>query len=155
MDSIKQDLKVVEEEEDQYEKDMKLQVEKRVKQCLKLWTHTFFDKNILISFNLTFQPVKKTKSVDEDVVVATSMILMMAGYDTTATLLSYTSYALSKNPEVQTKLQEEVDEAFAGAEDEFPDYSVIQVHSKCRNRSKLLPPQNDYCINFHCSLTTW
>ena len=27
MDSIKQDLKVVEEEEDQYEKDMKLQVE--------------------------------------------------------------------------------------------------------------------------------
>ena len=26
MDSIKQDLKVVEEEEDQYEKDMKLQV---------------------------------------------------------------------------------------------------------------------------------
>ena len=83
--------------------------------------------------------MKKTKSVDEDVVVATSMILMMAGYDTTATLLSYTSYALSKNPEVQTKLQEEVDEAFAGAEDEFPDYSVIQVHFKCRNRSKLLP----------------
>ena len=78
--------------------------------------------------------------MDEDVVVATSMILMMAGYDTTATLLSYTSYALSKNPEVQTKLQEEVDEAFAGAEEEFPDYSVIQVHSKCRNRSKLLPP---------------
>ena len=70
--------------------------------------------------------MKKTKSVDEDVVVATSMILMMAGYDTTATLLSYTCYALSKNPEVQTKLQEEVDEAFAGAEDEFPDYSVIQ-----------------------------
>ena len=29
MDSIKQDLKVVEEEEDQYEKDMKLQVGKR------------------------------------------------------------------------------------------------------------------------------
>ena len=28
MDSIEQDLKVVEEEEDQYEKDMKLQVEK-------------------------------------------------------------------------------------------------------------------------------
>ena len=40
MDSIKQDLKVVEEEEDQYEKDMKLQVEKREKQCLKL-TLTF------------------------------------------------------------------------------------------------------------------
>ena len=34
MDSIKQDLKEVEEEEDQYEKDMKLQVGKRVKQCV-------------------------------------------------------------------------------------------------------------------------
>ena len=43
MDSIKQDLKVVEEEEDQYEKDMKLQVEKREKQCFKFWTLTFFD----------------------------------------------------------------------------------------------------------------
>ena len=44
MDSIKQDLKVVEEEEDQYEKDMKLQVEKRVKQCLKFWTLAFLTK---------------------------------------------------------------------------------------------------------------
>merc|ERR1719462_790897 len=99
MDSIKQDLKAEEEEkqEEQYEKDMKLQLE------------------------------KKNKSVDEDVLVATAMIFMMAGYDTTATLLSYGSYALAKNPEVQTKLQEEVDEAFADADGEFPDYSAIQA----------------------------
>ena len=54
---------------------------------------------------------KKNKSVDEDVVVATAMVFIMAGYDTTATLLSYGSYALAKNPEVQKRLQEEVDEA--------------------------------------------
>ena len=65
--------------------------------------------------------------MDEDVLVATAMIFMMAGYDTTATLLSYGSYALAKNPEVQTKLQEEVDEAFAEADGEFPDYSAIQA----------------------------
>ena len=67
--------------------------------------------------------------MDEDVLVATAMIFMMAGYDTTATLLSYGSYALAKNPEAQTRLQEEVDEAFADAEEgeEFPDYSVIQA----------------------------
>ena len=64
--------------------------------------------------------------MDEDVLVATAIIFMMAGYDTTATLLSYGSYALAKNPEAQTRLQEEVDEAFAEAEGEFPDYSVIQ-----------------------------
>ena len=101
--------------------------------------------------------MKKTKSVDEDVVVATSMILMMAGYDTTATLLSYTSYALSKNPEVQTKLQEEVDEAFAGAEDEFPDYSVIQglpyldmvVHETLRMYSPVPLNNREATVDYH------
>jgi len=101
MDSIKQDIKLEEDEkqEEQYEKDMKLEVD------------------------------KKSKSMDEDVLVATAMIFMMAGYDTTATLLSYGSYALAKNPEAQTRLQEEVDEAFADADggEEFPDYSVIQA----------------------------
>ena len=69
---------------------------------------------------------KKNKSVDEDVVVATAMVFIMAGYDTTATLLSYGSYALAKNPEVQKRLQEEVDEAFAEAEGDFPEYSAVQ-----------------------------
>ena len=64
--------------------------------------------------------------MDEDVVVATAMVFIMAGYDTTATLLSYGSYALAKNPEVQKRLQEEVDEAFAEAEGDFPEYSAVQ-----------------------------
>ena len=64
--------------------------------------------------------------MDEDVVVATAMVFIMAGYDTTATLLSYGSYALAKNPEVQKRLQEEVDEAFADAEGDFPEYSAVQ-----------------------------
>ena len=116
MDSVKQDFKIEEEEkqEEQYEKDMKLQVAAKQMQIK------------ILSFTLKLQVDKKSKSMDEDVLVATAIIFMMAGYDTTATLLSYGSYALAKNPEAQTRLQEEVDEAFAEAEGEFPDYSVIQ-----------------------------
>jgi len=70
--------------------------------------------------------VDNNKAIDEDMVVATAMVFMMAGYDTTATTLSYASYRLSKHPEQQEKLQEEVDQAFADADGQFPDYSTIQ-----------------------------
>ena len=58
---------------------------------------------------------------------ANAMVLLIAGYDTTATTLSYLSYALSKNPSVQEKLQEEVDQAFADREEAFLNYSFIQA----------------------------
>ena len=132
MDSIKQDIKAEEEEkqEEQYEKDMKLQVATKKRAHIIVFPPHFpLFYRIVSTIKLIFklQLEKKSKSVDEDVLVATAMIFMMAGYDTTATLLSYGSYALAKNPEVQTKLQEEVDEAFADADGEFPDYSTIQA----------------------------
>ena len=59
-------------------------------------------------------------------VVATSFVLLVAGYDTTGMTLAYLAYELSINPDVQEKLQEEVDQAFEEAGGEFPDYNVIQ-----------------------------
>jgi len=100
MDCIKEESKCDEQEdedaENQYENDMKL-------------THT-----------------KKKKQLDELVIVATAMILLVAGYDTTGMLLSYLAYETSKNPEIQEKLQEEVDQAFEDANGKFPDYNTIQ-----------------------------
>jgi len=99
LDCIKDESPVEEKEEviDQYENDMKL-------------THT-----------------KKSKhQVDELSIVATALVLLVAGYDTTGMTLSYLAYAMSKNPEVQKKLQEEVDQAFEESGGEIPDYSVIQ-----------------------------
>ena len=66
------------------------------------------------------------KTLDEDTLVATAMVFMIAGYDTTATTLSFASYLLSKHPEEQARLQDEIDQAFADADGEFPDYSTIQ-----------------------------
>ena len=70
--------------------------------------------------------VDNKKTLDEDTLVATAMIFMIAGYDTTATTLSFASYVLSKHPVEQQKLQEEIDQAFSESNDEFPDYSTIQ-----------------------------
>ena len=38
--------------------------------------------------------------------------MMIAGYETTATSLAFASYELAVNPDVQRKLQAEVDEHF-------------------------------------------
>ena len=54
------------------------------------------------------------------------MTLLVAGYDTTGMLLSYLAYEMSKNQEIQEKLQEEVDQAFEDSNGEFPDYNTIQ-----------------------------
>merc|ERR1712001_447572 len=68
----------------------------------------------------------RRKQLDEDNIVATAMVLLVAGYDTTGMTLSYMAYQLSINPEVQQRLQEEIDQAFEEAGGKFPDYNVIQ-----------------------------
>ena len=46
-------------------------------------------------------------------IVAQSVLFFFAGYDTTATLLTFVAYCLATNPEIQERVQEEVDEAVA------------------------------------------
>ena len=50
---------------------------------------------------------------------------LLAGYETTANTLSYTTYLLAMNPDVQEKLQTEIDQYFR----EDP-VSGIQLHLK-------------------------
>jgi cytochrome P450 len=64
--------------------------------------------------------------IDEDIVVATAMIFLVAGYDTTGLTLSYAAYHLAKNPGVQARLQADIDAAVADSDADLPDYSVIQ-----------------------------
>ena len=45
-------------------------------------------------------------------IVAHSIVFLMAGYETTANTLAYTSYLLALHPSIQEKLCTEIDEYF-------------------------------------------
>lgn len=50
----------------------------------------------------------KKKLMDEEI-IGNAMTFMLAGYETTANALAYTSYLLALNPHVQEKVQAEID----------------------------------------------
>ena len=51
----------------------------------------------------------KRKEFDELVVVASAVLFMVAGSDTSANTLAFACYQLAKNPQIQNKLREEID----------------------------------------------
>lgn len=61
------------------------------------------------------------KTLHYDEVVANILLFMAAGYETTSTTLAYCTYILATEPDIQKKLQEELD-----CIDSTFDYSCIQ-----------------------------
>ena len=53
----------------------------------------------------------KGKLSDEEI-VANSILFLLAGFETTANALSFVSYLLALHPEIQERLQAEIDEYF-------------------------------------------
>ncbi|XP_018424921.1 PREDICTED: thromboxane-A synthase isoform X2 [Nanorana parkeri] len=66
---------------------------------------------------------KSTKTLDEDEILGQAFIFLIAGYETTCSLLSFTTYLLATNPHCQEKLLNEVDE-FAETHD-GADYNTV------------------------------
>jgi len=67
-------------------------------------------------------------NLSEDEIVAHEFIFILAGYETTAAALEFTTYLLAKNPSCQEKLQEEIDSHFP-SQDCLVDYdSVGELH---------------------------
>ena len=52
-------------------------------------------------------------------IVATALVIMVAGYDTTGSTLSFACYQLAKNPAVQDRLREEVAEVLEAKDDDL------------------------------------
>ncbi|XP_034507378.1 cytochrome P450 3A12-like, partial [Ailuropoda melanoleuca] len=52
------------------------------------------------------------KALSDLELVAQSMTFLFAGYETTSTSLSFFAYELATHPDVQQKLQEEIDATF-------------------------------------------
>jgi cytochrome P450 family 9 len=48
--------------------------------------------------------------LDNDDITAQALMFFLAGFDTTSTLMCFASHQLAVHPEIQTRLQEEVDE---------------------------------------------
>ena len=69
---------------------------------------------------------RKKGPIDDDAVIATAMILLIAGYDTTGMTLSFLSYYLADQPDIQNRLQDEIDTAFEENNGQLPDYQTIQ-----------------------------
>ena len=55
---------------------------------------------------------KKAGKFSNEQVVILAIGFLLAGYETTANCLAYTSYLLALNPEIQEKLQAEIDNYF-------------------------------------------
>ena len=52
------------------------------------------------------------RRLTDEEIVAHSIAFLLAGYETTANTLAYTSYLLALNPEIQEKLQATIDDYF-------------------------------------------
>ncbi len=52
---------------------------------------------------------KSTRTLSDAEIASHSLTFMLAGYETTANTLSYTAYLLALNPEIQEKLQNEIE----------------------------------------------
>lgn len=48
--------------------------------------------------------------MDDDIIVAQAVTFLIAGFDTSSTLIGFTAYELAVNPDVQERLIEEIDE---------------------------------------------
>nr|AIL94163.1 cytochrome P450 CYP3026A2 [Tigriopus japonicus] len=67
------------------------------------------------------------KSLDEITLVATALVILIAGYDTTAQTLAITSFYLARNPDIQDKLYQEIVDVSGELDvDSYPDYNLIQ-----------------------------
>ena len=74
--------------------------------------------------NATNPETTENKKLEDDDVVAQCIIFLLAGYETSSTTLSMTCYHLATNPDVQDRLQQEIDNVWTD-EDEMPSYDTV------------------------------
>lgn len=75
--------------------------------------------------NATDPETSGSKKLSDDEVVAQSVIFLLAGYETSSTTLSMTCYHLATNPDIQQRLQQEIDSVWID-EDKIPSYETVR-----------------------------
>lgn len=88
--------------------------------------HDFADiLNEMIS--KTYSPEFKQLGISETTVVAQAFNFILAGYDAMKTTSTMLTYYIAKHPEIQEKLQEEIDEFLEKHNDEIPFESLNEL----------------------------
>ncbi|XP_064615692.1 cytochrome P450 3A24-like [Liolophura sinensis] len=86
---------------------------------------------------------------------AQAIIFMLAGYETTATTLSFMSYLLANHPDIQKKLCKEIDDVLEGKTPDYDNIQQLPYLEMCLHESmRLFPPilrlsraaEEDICI---------
>ncbi|XP_029390512.1 cytochrome P450 3A41-like isoform X1 [Mus pahari] len=75
----------------------------------------------------------KVSALSDMEITVQSIIFIVAGYENTSSILSFTLYSLATHPDIQKKLQEEIDEALPN-----------KVRGWCR-REREKPQQRQFC----------
>lgn len=74
-------------------------------ECLVILYHDFY-------INMLYLKCLYFVALSDQELVAQSIIFIFAGYETTSSSLSFLAYILATHPDVQQKLQEEIDATF-------------------------------------------
>jgi len=77
-----------------------------------------FEKDAIIKDSST-PKVSTSDLLDDDGIAANCVLFILAGFDTTQSLLLFSAYALAMNPDVQERLRIEVESVLAETSGEF------------------------------------
>jgi carotene epsilon-monooxygenase len=66
--------------------------------------------------------------------------MLVAGHETTGSVLTWTVYLLSKNPSALAKVQEELDRVLGGRKPQFADIKELKYLTRCINESMRIYP---------------
>ncbi|GMT18988.1 hypothetical protein PFISCL1PPCAC_10285, partial [Pristionchus fissidentatus] len=81
-----------------------------------------------------------TKALTLDEVIAQAVVFLLAGYDTTSNALSYTTWMLSRHPEIMKRCQEEIDDVCTEASISYEDCQNMRyLDAVCRETLRFYP----------------
>uniref|UniRef100_A0A1I7ZCB1 Cytochrome P450 n=1 Tax=Steinernema glaseri TaxID=37863 RepID=A0A1I7ZCB1_9BILA len=103
-------------------------------------------------FDRSGQKIEKKLTTPE--IVAQCLIFLLAGFDTTANSLAYASFCLATNPEVQRRLQEEIDEVCVDSEVTYEQLQKLTFMDKVVKEALRLYPLGAFANARLCMKTT-